>query len=806
MNKLNFKDILPHLFVVGLFVVISMMYFNPLLSGKKLYQGDITNYKGMSKEIVDFRKDHNGEEPYWTNSMFGGMPAYQISVLYNNDLVKKVDSLIRFLPHPAGYLFLFFASFYFMMVLLGNDWRISLLGAIAFGLSTYFLVILEAGHNSKAHAIAYFPMVTAGILLAFKGKWIKGGLITALFMALEINANHFQMTYYLGLLILILGIIYLKKAISEKTLSKYFKTISVLIIAVIIAFGANATRLLTTYEYTKYSTRGQSELTIDQAETNKTGGLNKDYITQWSYGILESFNLMIPNFMGGASGEKLADDSNLALELAHKNVPPQQIKQIISQAPTYWGSQPFTSGPAYIGAIVVFLFVLGLFMVDGKIKWWLLSGTVLSLTLSWGQNMMWLTDIMLDYFPFYNKFRAVASIQVILEFTAPLLAILTIKEWFFGEKTPESKFKYLKYSFLATGGLSLIFIIIGPSILSFAGSNDTQYAQMGFPMQAIIDDRISMMRSDSFRTFVLIAIAAFVLFMNMKKKLSVNISTAILIVIMIFDLGGVDKRYLNDDSFVSKRKVDKPFPLTQEDKEILKDKSIYRVYNASVNTMSNSSTSYYHQSVGGYHGAKLKRYQELWDMQVSKNNNEVLNMLNVKYYIVPNQGRNQVSINPMSNGNAWFVSNYKTVNNADEEMQALTGLNTKTSAVIDTRFSENLKSDKLVLGEDAQIELTHYQANEIRYKSKNSNDGLAMFSEIYYPKGWIATIDGKNVEISQANFVLRSLWVPKGEHEIVFKFRPQVIATGDKIMLGSNILLFGLIILGIGFEAKKLRG
>lgn len=805
LDKLKLKEILknnlPHIIVVGLFVLISMVYFSPLLSGKKLYQGDIANFKGMSKEIVDFRKEHN-EEPYWTNSMFGGMPAYQISVIYNHDWIKTIDSAIRFLPRPADYLFLYFVSFYFMMVLLGNDWRVSLIGAIAFGLSTYFLIILDAGHNAKAHAIGYFPMITAGIILAFRKKYLLGGIITSLFMALEINANHFQMTYYLGLLILILGGFYLYEAIKQKSITDFFKSAAVLILAVVLAFGSNATKLMTTYEYTKYSTRGPSELTIDKHKSDKTEGLDRDYITQWSYGIVESFNLLIPNFTGGGSGEALSKDSNLANALKGR-APQSQINQIISNAPTYWGDQPFTSGPAYVGAIVIFLFVLGLFLIDGTIKWWLLSGTIMSLMLSWGKNFMPLTDFMLDFFPMYDKFRAVASIQVILEFTMPLLAALALKEWFFGDIKKDVKKKYLRISLAIVGGLTLFFTLLGSLIFDFVGASDAQYFNMGFPMEAIIADRIDMLQSDGVRSLVFIVLTGLMLCMTLKQKISKNIALGVIAVLMVIDLGGVDKRYLNNESFVSKRKVDKPFAMSEADKEILKDKSIYRVYNASVNTMSNSSTSYFHQSVGGYHGAKLKRYQELWDMQVAKNNTQVLNMLNVKYFIVPNQDRLQVQMNPTANGNAWFVDEVKFVENADEEMKSLTSFNSRYQAIVDKRFKNNILSNNTTLEGSPSIELVHYQANELKYISKNQKDGLAVFSEIYYPKGWHATIDGKEVEISRANYVLRALWVPKGEHEIVFKFQPEIIATGDMLMLGSNILLFGLLLLGIGFGVKQ---
>ncbi|MCK5774952.1 MAG: YfhO family protein, partial [Bacteroidales bacterium] len=445
-----------------------------------------------------------------------------------------------------------------------------------------------------------------------------------------------------------------------------------------------------------------------------------------------------------------------------------------------------------------------LFLVDGAIKWWLLAGTVMSLLLSWGKNFMPLTDFMLDFFPMYDKFRAVASIQVVLEFTMPFLAALALKEWFFGDKAKEDKKKSLRLSMAIVGGLTLVFVLLGSFMFDFVGAGDAQYAKMGFPMDAIIADRIDMLQSDGIRTFIFIVLSGIALCMFMKGKMSKNISIGVIAFLMIFDLGGVDKRYLNNDSFVSKRKVEKPFTMSEADKEILQDKSIYRVYNASVSTMSNSSTSYFHQSVGGYHGAKLKRYQELWDMQVSKNNTQVLNMLNVKYFIIPNQDRLQVQMNPTTNGNAWFVDEVKFVENADEEMKSLTNFNSRYQAIIDKKFKNNIPSDNISLEGTPSVELVHYQANELRYISKNSKDGLAVFSEIYYPKGWHATIDGKVVEISRADYVLRALWVPKGEHEIVFKFQPQIIATGDMLMLGSNILLFGLLFLGL-FMAVKSR-
>ncbi|MCK5824557.1 MAG: YfhO family protein [Ichthyobacteriaceae bacterium] len=800
MNKL--KPFVPHFIVVGLFLLISVIYFSPLLSGKKIYQSDGINSRGMAQEIVEFRDEYK-QEPYWTNSMFGGMPTYQIASKYKYDLVKSLDSLLRPIPRPADYLLLSFISFYFMMILLGNDWRISLIGALGFGLSTYMFIIVEAGHNSKAHAIAYLPMLTAGIILAFRKKYLLGGIITAIFMALEISANHYQMTYYFGLLILILGGFYIYEAYKNSTFNSFFKSVVVLLAAVVLAFGVNATKLMATIEYTKHTTRGPSELTLGKETAKKSSGLDKDYITQWSYGISETFNLLIPNFMGGASSEELSTDSNLANALKGR-VPNGQLNQILKQVPTYWGGQPFTSGPAYIGAIIIFLFVLGIILVDGTLKWWLLTGTIMSLTLAWGKNMMWLTDIMIDYFPMYNKFRAVSSIQIVAEFTMPFLAVLALKEWFFGKKDNTDKFKALKISFIATGGLSLLFFLLGSSMFDFIGLTDSRYAQMGFPMDAIRADRLDMLKSDSLRSLLLISVSAVALYFAMKNKLKENLALAILAILVIFDLGGVNKRYLNNDDFLNARKVDNAFPLSSADAQILKDTSIYRVYNATVSTMNNSTTSYYHQSIGGYHGAKLQRYQDLWDFQLSKQNQQVINMLNTKYIIAPTkEGKSTVVENPNANGNAWFVDSYKLVENANAEMTALSKLNTRADAIIDKRFADNLLNKNLVLDNSAKIKLTHYQANELKYNTENNNDGLAVFSEIYYSGGWNAYIDGNKTEISRANYVLRALWIPKGKHEVVFKFEPQVISTGNKITLASNIILFGLIVVGIFFGVKR---
>ena len=794
--KFSLSKIAPYLLAIIVFMIVSIAYFSPVLEGKKIQQGDITQFKGSSKEIADFRAEYN-TEPYWTNATFGGMPAYAVSAYYPYDFINKLDNLIRFLPRPADYLFLYFLSFFILLLVLKVDWKIAIVGALGFGFSTYLVIILGVGHNAKAHAIAYFPLVLAGILLVFQRKYILGFIVTALAMALELSASHIQMTYYLLFLVLIYGIVKLIDSIKKNEIPHFVKSVLVLVVAVILAVGTNATRLMATSEYSKVSTRGKSELTIniDGSEKQATSGLSKEYITQYSYGIPETFNLFIPRFMGGGNYENVGFESNIYQFLKDKT-DPRQAKQFAEFAPMYWGQQPIVEAPAYIGAIFVFLFILGIFLVKGTFKKWLVAAVIFSILLSWGKNFDILTNFFIDYVPLYNKFRAVSSIQVIAELAIPLLAILTLKEWFSKNNSSEEKLQALKKSFYIAAGIALTFTLFGSSLFAFEGLRDANYDQM-LPglLEAIIEDRKAIFFSDSLRTLILVMLAAGILWLFIKQKLKSTIAIIALGALILFDLVSVDKRYVNNDDFKAATKIDKPFVASEVDKEILKDTTYYRVANFIVDPMNDGSTSYFHKSIGGYHAAKMGIYQELFDFQISKNNIQVLNMLNTKYFVFEDGSqRETVQPNPDANGNAWFVNTIKTVENANEEIIALDSLRTKNEAVITlNRVSNDFKTeypkDSL-----ASIVLTSYKANELIYESNSTENQFAVFSEIYYKNGWNATIDGVAVDHLNVNYVLRGLEIPKGTHQIVFEFSPSVVKTGSSIALISSVVLLFLIL------------
>lgn len=808
-NGINMKNnkVLPFLIAILVFVIISLTYFSPVLEGKKLFQSDIAQFKGVSKEIVDFRTEYH-TEPYWTNRVFGGMPAYNVSAYYPHNYIKKADQLLRFLPRPADYLFLYFLGFFILLYVLKVEWKLAIVGALAFGFSTYLIIIFGAGHNAKAHAIAYMPVVLAGILSVFKRNYLTGFVLTALGMALEINASHPQMSYYLMFMVIILGLIYLVDALKEKTLPHFVKSIIILFAAVIIAIGVNATSLLATQEYAKESTRSKSELTIKPDGTSKqdiTTGLTKEYITEYSYGILETFNILIPRFYGGGSRENLGKDSETYIFLKDK-IGRTQAKSFAENLPTYWGTQTYVEAPAYIGAVLVFLFVLGLFSVKGNLKKWLLAVTVFSILLSWGKNFPALTNFFIDYVPLYNKFRAVSSIQVIAELAIPLLAILTVNKFLKDKNDKVSKLKYLKYATIGVGGLTLLFTLFGSSLFSFESLRDTGLEQQlpGFS-DAIIADRKSLFFKDSLRSFLLIIISAGLLWAFLERKINRNATIIVFAVLILIDLVIVDKRYVNNDDFVSKRQQEIPFQATIINKEILKDKSHYRVINWVVNPMNDGSTSYFHNSIGGYHAAKPRRYQELFEFQIAKNNIEVWNMLNTKYIIFPdNQGEERLQQNYEANGNAWFVNEVEFVDTADEEIKGLDSLRTKQKAIVNVDFKTEIKKLKFAKDSLDIITLISYQPNEMKYESNTSSEQLAVFSEMYYKNGWNAYLDGKLTPHIRANYVLRAMQVPAGRHEIVFKFEPTVIKKGNTITLTSFALLL-LIPIGWLFIEKKKK-
>lgn len=792
--------IVPYLTAILLFLVITLVYFSPLLEGKRLLQSDIVHHQGVSKEISDYR-DKTGHEALWTNSMFGGMPAYQISVRYTSNLIGYLDKVFTlWLPNPANYLFLYFLGFFVLMLVLGvNPW-LAIAGSIGFGLSSFFLIVIEAGHNSQAHAIGYIGFVLAGIILTLRKKYLIGGIVTAVFLSLELNANHPQIAYYMVILAVLYGIFELIGAIKTKTFLPYLKSIGIIMVAVLFAFLTNITSLWATYEYGKYTIRGKSELTTEKE--NRTSGLDKDYVTHWSYGIAETMTLLIPNVYGGTY-QKLSMNSEIAKALEQNNYPPREIMKE-QQWPMYWGSQPFTSGPVYVGAIIVFLFVLGLFVVKGPLKWWLLAGTILSIMLAWGHNFMTLTDFFLNYVPGYNKFRAVTMTLVIAEISMPILGILAIKEIFNPENDRKKLFKALQIAFFITGGTCLIFALLPGMFFNFVGASDKSQGLPDFMMNALIIDRKNLLVSDAFRSFALITLTAGLLWAVLYKKFKLAYAFPVLIGLILIDLFMVDKRYLNNDSFTTKAKVEKPFEPTQADQQILQDNSLdYRVYNATIDPTMDAGTSYFHKSLGGYHGAKLRRYQELIDYQIGKNNMQVLNMLNTKYVIVPDANKNPLAQqNPDALGNAWFVKGYKLVENPDAEINALTKFNAKDTAIIDKTFSAALKDYSPGRDSADFIKLDSYEPNNLAYSYKTKSNGLAVFSEIYYPKGWEATIDSKPAPIFRVNYVLRAMVLPAGEHKVVFNFHPKVYYVGEKISLASSLVLIVFIVLFGGFEIR----
>ncbi len=810
---MNIKKILHYLIALLIFTVVSVAYFSPVLEGKKIQQSDIQQHIGMSKEIVDYRKAHKDQEPYWTDAAFGGMPAYQISAYYPHNYIGKLDSLLRFLPRPADYLFLYFIGFFILLTVLKVEWKLGVLGALAFGFSTYFIIILGVGHNGKAHAIAYMPMVLAGILLVFQNKYLIGFLLTAVAMALELYANHLQMTYYLFFMVAILGIVFLLDAFKTKQLKTFGKQLAILVIAVVLALGVNATRLMATAEYANQSTRSKSELTIasNGKPLEKSSGLSKAYITQFSYGKLETFNWMIPRFMGGTSHEDVGEESELMQflqEAVQKGLPEDNANYIYQISSMYWGDQPIVAAPAYIGAILLFLFVLAAFLVQGKLKKWLLATVIFALLLSWGKNFSILTNFFIDYVPLYNKFRAVSSIQVLAELAIPLLAVLGLKELFSNQISSEVKFKAFKYAFFSIVGLALLFTVAGTGLFTFETPTDLQLdtqlseANLHGYLDAITADRKSLLFGDSLRSLLLLLVASASIWLFLKEKLSKLLLTVILAALIVFDLVGVDRRYVNDAHFVAARKVEKPFQKNALDTQILKDTSHYRVHNTLANVMNDGGTSYFHKSIGGYSAVKMKRYQELYDYHIEKNNQQVLDMLNVKYSMQRDSlGRLVVVKNTKANGNAWFIEKILVVDRADKEIGALKTIDTKTTAVFlkDAKTPIDFKISKDSL---AAISLQSYSPNKLVYQSNSTKPQVAVFSEIYYKNGWNAYVDGKPTPHFRVNYVLRAIQLPKGKHTIEFKFEPQVIKTGSTITLLSYVLLF-LIPIGWFFIEKK---
>ena len=826
-----FKRLLPDLVAVLLFVVLAFGYFFPAdTEGRILYRHDASAGVGAGQEHGEYHQ-RTGKVTRWTNSLFSGMPTYQMAPSYEstNTLSTAVNAYHLWLPENVWYLFVYLLGFYILLRAFDFRWYLAALGSVMWAFSTYFLIIIAAGHIWKVWALAYLPPMIAGIVLAYRGKYLWGLVLTAIFAAFEVNANHVQMTYYYLFVIFFMILAYLVDAIRQKRMAHFLKATAVCMVGGALGILVNLSNLYHTWEYGEESMRGKSELVKENTSNQTSSGLERDYITQWSYGIGETWTLLVPNTKGGAS-QPLSMNKTA---MAHAD---NNYIGIYQQLGQYWGEQPGTQGPVYVGAFVLFLFVLGLFIVKGPMKWALLAATVLSIMLSWGKNFMGLTDFFIDYMPMYAKFRTVASILVIAEFTIPLLAMLALKEVISGEMKTEKLRNAFFASFALTGGLSLLFWLM-PDVFfgNYVSSGEMQAmsqipADQLQPLLANLSEmRRAMFTSDAMRSFLIILVGAGCLLLYKAGKLRVEYLGGLLLVLCLIDLWPVNKRYLNDAMFVPKYEREQAQPKTETDEMILADKTLdYRVLNLASNTFNENETSYYHKSIGGYHAAKLRRYQELieayiapemqgafqaiataaGDMTQVKGDSvyPVLNMLNTRYFILPMQDGKTVPVqNPYTYGNAWFVNNVKFVDNANQELDALGQLDLRHEAVADAKFREQLKP---VAEQDADsasiVTITSYEPNQLTYDVKSAKGGVVVFSEIYYP-GWTATVDGQPVELGRVNYVLRALTVGPGQHKVELSFFPKSLDVTETIAYVSLGVMLLLILMAAFLSYRRSR-
>ena len=821
------KKYLPDVLVVIIFAVISFAYFFPAdLDGRILYRHDSSAGRGAGQETAEYH-ERTGKVSRWSNATFSGMPTYQTAPSYQSVSVlnQAVKAYHLWLPENVWYVFAYLLGFY--ILLRAFDFRQSLaaLGSIVWAFSSYFFIIIAAGHIWKVMALAYLPPMIAGIVLAYRGKYLWGFIVTAIFAAFEVDANHVQMTYYYLFIILFMIIAYLVDAIRKKRMAQFVKATAVCAAGALIGILMNISNLYHTWQYAQESMRGKSELVKKDAANQTSSGLDRDYITQWSYGVDETWTLLVPNAKGGASVPLAANTE--AMKKADPN-----FMQIYQQLGQYWGDQPGTSGPVYVGAFVLMLFILGLFIVKGPIKWALLAATILSILLSWGHNFMPFTNIFLDYIPMYSKFRTVASILVIAEFTIPLLAMMALKKIVDEPELLTKKAKFVYISFGLTGGIALLFALMPTLFFSdFISSQELEAfksipAEYLSPLESNLRSiRESIFTADCWRSFWIIVIGTLLLFLYKFKKLKAEYMVGAIAILCLIDMWQVNKRYLNDEMFVEKSVREQAQPMTQTDRQILQDKSLdYRVLNLASNTFNENETSYYHKSIGGYHAAKLRRYQELIDAYISpemqkmmpaiakaggdmtKVNGDslfpVLNMLNAKYFIVPLQANQTVAIeNPYVYGNAWFVDKVTYVKNANEELDALGKLNLRHEAVADTRFQSQLGESK---NQDSTsiVKLTAYEPNQLTYDVRSATGGIVVFSEIFYPE-WTATVDGKPVEIGRVDYVLRALNVDKGHHKVVLTFDPKSVKQTETVAYLSYGVLLLVVLFAVYFKRKE---
>ena len=815
-----FKKLLPDLVVILFFAVIAFLYFFPAVTeGKILAQHDAVAGIGSGREMQEYL-EKTGERTRWTNSIFGGMPTYQMAPSYDSTntlgFIQQVYHL--FLPTYVWYVFVMLLGFYILLRAFDFKVWLASLGAVLWAFSSYFFIIIAAGHIWKLMTLAYIPPTIAGMVLVYRKKWLAGGVVTALFVALQIFSNHPQMSYYFLFVMLFMAIAYGVLAWQKKQLPDFFKSTGVLVVAGLVGVCVNLSNLYHTYEYSKESMRGKSELVKENSADQTDSGLERSYITQWSYGIGETFSLLVPNVKGGASVPLAANEK--AMEKANP-----AYQSLYAQLGQYWGEQPGTSGPVYVGAFVMFLFILGLFIVKGPMKWALVVGTVFSITLSWGHNFMGLTDFFIDYIPMYSKFRAVSSILVIAEFTIPLLAMLALKEVMERPVLFAEQKKAFYISFGLTGGLSLLFALFPtvffPSYVSSMEMNALQGAIPADQLAPILvnleEMRRSLFTADAWRSFFVIVIGCVLLGGYLFRKWNAKVTVGALLLLCIVDMWSVNKRYLYDEQFAAKGTEMKPFLEPSEtDKEILKDKTLdYRVLNMATNTFNENNTAYWHKSIGGYHAAKLRRYQEMIEAhiqgemetlftmipevgadlsKIDVTDTPVLDMLNTRYYIVPlQQGATAPLFNPHALGNAWLVKEVKYVNNANEEIDAIHGMNPRETAIVDKRFAETVKQPAAMPDSLDNIVLKSYAPNALQYEVDTKQGGTVIFSEIYYP-GWRSYIDGEEVSHGRANYILRAMNVPAGKHTIEFVFDPQSLhATETIAFIALGIMLLGAL-------------
>jgi len=840
----NYKQYLPHTIAVLAFVFLAYFFTPQVFQGKVVNQSDIASWRGMANEIIQYNEANPDKEPaLWTNSMFGGMPATTISVKYEGDYTDYIYKTMFVGERPPSYLLICLIGAFLMFIAFGVNVYLSIIGAIAVAFCSYNLQIIQVGHNSKMVAIAFMPWVIAAVVYAYRKKPLLGALLFALALSFQIKANHPQITYYLAIIVLGYGFVQMYSSIKEKYFLKFLKTSVYLLLAGALGIATNINHLWPTYEYTKYTMRGGSELKDDNKEgEKKQNGLDIAYATSWSYSPQEMPNLLIPNFNGGSSAGELSKNSNTYKALTNAGY--QGADQVIKQLPLYWGQQPMTAGPMYMGAISLFLFLIGLIILKGAVKWWVAVVSLIAIFLSWGSHLLFFTEFFFNYAPMYNKFRTVSMILVILQITIPLLAFISTDSLLKGEFDKKRVKQAIIISLALTVGFALLMIILPSLAGTFVGSEDGRMPEQLRTSLAL--DRMALLRSDAFRSIIFILMAAAALWFTYTKKLKTTYFYAILGILVLADLWSVDKRYLNDSHFVSKREFTNQYTKRPVDEMILKDTDPnYRVLDLSISTFNDAHVSYHHKTIGGYSPTKMQRYQDLIeyyivpemkqigiDINGSKTIDEVqaklgdypvLNMLNTKYIVVG--GENPPIVNNRALGNAWFVNDVKWAEDANGEISMLGAIDVKNTAIVSKEFSKTLEgmsfenpassvmSNTSVISDTSGIDisstdkllLTSYSPNKLAYKYNTTKERVAVFSEVYYPAGWKATIDGQPAEILRADYVLRALKLPSGTHEIEFFYQPESFIKGALYSRISSGLLLVLLLAGIGAEVLKGR-